>query len=105
MEPNDDPQLRQLLREWQVPGAPPSLDAKVLGRRRSWWSFLLSGQIHVPVPVGFAVAAALVVMTAITVRDHRRLPAQPARPLFNLRDFQPVQNIQVRVIRSNYANE
>jgi hypothetical protein len=104
MEPNDDPQLRKLLREWRVPEAPLSLDDRVLGRR-SWWRFLLMGQIPVPVPVGLAVMAALVVMGVFLVRGLERPPAGPVRPVFNLTDFQPVENVQVRVIRSNYANQ
>jgi hypothetical protein len=105
MEPNDDPQLRKVLREWQVPDPPPSLDARVLGGRRTWLRFLLTGQIRVPVPVGLAAAAALIAMSMSLARDHRRPPAEPVRPVFNLRDFQPVANIQVRVIRSQYAAE
>ena len=104
MEPNEDPQLRNLLREWQVPDAPASLDARVLGRRRAWWHFLLTGQIRVPVPVGLAVMAAVVVMSVFLARGYRRPPAAPVRPMFNLSDFQPVENVQVRVIRSSYAN-
>jgi hypothetical protein len=105
MEPNDDPQLRKVLREWQVPDAPPSLDARVLGGRRSWLRFLLTGQIRVPVPVGLAVAAALIAMSMSLAREHGRPPAEPVRPVFNLKDFQPVAHIQVRVIRSQYAAE
>jgi hypothetical protein len=105
MEPNDDPQLRQVLREWQVPDAPPSLDARVLGGRRSWLRFLLTGRIRVPIPVGLAVVAALIAMSISLALDHRRTPTEPVRPAFNLRGFQLVDNIQVRVIRSQYAAE
>jgi hypothetical protein len=51
MEPNNDPQLRSLLKEWQAPDTPASLEQRVLGRRDSWWHFLLRGYIRVPVPV------------------------------------------------------
>jgi hypothetical protein len=105
MERNDDPQLRKLLREWQVPDAPLSLNARLLGRRRSWWHFLLTGQIPVPVPLGLAVMAALVVMGVFLVRGYQRPPAEAVRPVFNLTDFQPVEDVHIRVIRSNYANQ
>src|SRR5689334_4307545 len=50
MEPND-PQLRDLLREWQAPAVTSSLEERVLRPRNSWSSFLLHGYIRVPVPV------------------------------------------------------
>ncbi len=103
MEGNVDPQLRRLLREWEVPDAPASLDARVLRRRRSWLRFLVTGHIRVPVPVGLAVAAALIAMSISLVREHRAAPAEPVRSTFNLRDFQPVEKVQVRVIRSQHA--
>ena len=105
MEHHDDPQLRKLLHEWRVPDAPASLDARGLGPSHSWWRFLLTGQIRVPVPVGLAVLAALIWMTAFLARDRWRPPAEPVRSAFNLKDFQPVQQVEVRVIRRNHANE
>ena len=57
MEPTDDPKLSKLLREWQVSGAPASLDARVLSAHKGWWRFLLTGSIRIPVPVGVAIAA------------------------------------------------
>ena len=95
MEPEDDPKLRELLKEWQVVGAPPSLDARILGKRKRWWSFLLTGSIRIPVPVGVAIAALLLVMAAALLRQ-RPTPPQPAP--FNLVDFRPVDNPHVWVI-------
>ena len=59
MEPLNDDELRGLLRQWQAPDAPPSLDAKVLGARRQdrWWKWLLTGSIRIPVPVGILAAS------------------------------------------------
>ena len=51
MKPDDDPQLRNLLREWQVPPLPMSFEERVLGSRKTWWRFLLSGHVSVPVPI------------------------------------------------------
>jgi hypothetical protein len=106
MEPDHDPQLHQLLREWQVPDAPSSLDRRVLGCRRSWWRFLLTGHIRVPVPLGLAVVAALIAMAVFLARDRGRpVLVAPASARFNLRNFQPVEDVQVRVIRSPYASQ
>ncbi len=95
MEPEDDPKLSGVLKEWQVTGAPPSLDARVLGSRTRWWSFLLKGSIRVPVPVGVAIAAVLLVMAAALMRQ-RTAPPQSA-PV-SLVDFRPVEDPHVRVI-------
>jgi hypothetical protein len=96
MEPADDPKLSELMREWQVSGAPPSLDARVLGRRKSWWTFLLAGSVRVPVPVAVAIAALLLVMAGALLRQQ---PAAPGGSSISLMDFRPVDNPNVRVIR------
>jgi hypothetical protein len=110
MEPDHDLQLRNLLREWEAPGAPPSLDERVLGGRISWWRFLLTGQIRVPVPLGLAVVAALIAMGVVLVRDrgYSAMPppaAEAAHAIFNLKDFRPVQEVRVRIIRRHDANQ
>jgi hypothetical protein len=69
MEPNDDPQLRSVLKEWKAPETPVSLEQAVLGQRDSWWHFFLRGYIRVPVPV----ACALVVLLSIGVWESARL--------------------------------
>lgn len=99
MEPTDDPKLSELLREWQAPDAPPSLDARVLGKRERWWSFLLTGSIRVPVPVGVAIAAILLVMAAALFRQR---PAAPVASPVSLVDFRPVEDLNVRVIHGKY---
>jgi hypothetical protein len=55
MEPTNDPELRSLLREWQAPALPASLEDRVLRRQESWWRFLLRGYIRVPIPVACCV--------------------------------------------------
>jgi hypothetical protein len=60
MEPND-PQLRDLLREWQTPAISPALEDRVLKSHRSWSSFLLRGSIRVPLPVVYALLVLLIV--------------------------------------------
>ena len=59
MEPND-PQLRDLLKEWQAPGISPSLEERVLRPRRNWSSFLLHGSIRVPLPVVYGLLVLLI---------------------------------------------
>ena len=59
MEPNDS-DLRELLREWKVPDAPPALESRVLKRPRSWLGVLLHGSIRVPVPVACGLAILMI---------------------------------------------
>ncbi len=99
MGPTDDPQLRKLLREWKVEDAPASLDRRVLGVRKPWWRFLISGSLRVPVPVAVACAAALLAMGAALV-PKREAPPPPAASAISLADFRPVQEAQARIIRS-----
>ncbi len=98
MYPENDPKLSELLKEWQIPGAPPSLDTRVLGTPKKWWSFLLTGSIRLPVPVVVAIAAVLLVMAFALARQHTT-PA-PASSV-NLADFQPVRDMNVRIIRGH----
>jgi hypothetical protein len=74
MEPNNDPQLRALLKEWRAPETPASLERRVLKQRvleehDSWWHFLLRGYIRVPVPV----VCGVVVMMGFGVWESARL--------------------------------
>jgi hypothetical protein len=97
MENNDDPKLRELLREWRAPGAPRSLDERVRGLRKPRWTFLLTGSIQVPVPVGLAIAVVLLMMGAALF--NKRPQAGATAPTVSLSDFRPVHDVNVRVIR------
>ncbi len=110
MEPMDDPKLSELLKEWRVPDAPVSLDARFFGacapgvrvpdaRRQPLWSFLMTGSIRVPVPLMAAVAAILILMAFALLRKQAAVPAVPS---VNLAEFRPVQDLNVRVIRGDY---
>lgn len=104
MEPKDDLQLREILREWQVEDPPASLDARVLGARPVWWRFLIRGSMRVPVPVALACAMALTLMGTALVRMYAFLPPPPtpARSQgINLADFRPVQEVRVRIIEGH----
>ena len=102
MEHGEHDELRDLLREWSVPGAPPSLDRRILNGRRperhSWWRFLLAGSIRIPLPAVLGLAAVLVWMAVILVRRPAAPPEAPAA--VSLVDFRPVNDLNVRVIRN-----
>jgi hypothetical protein len=89
MEPNDDPELRGLLREWQIAPVPASLEQRVLGARRTWWRFLLGGYIRVPVPV----ACCLIVLIAAGGRWAK--PAPPLPPHLVVK----TERVEVPVVR------
>lgn len=102
MEPNDDLRLKRLLREWQVPDAPDTLEPRVLRRARPWWRILLSSRIRIPVPVAVVFAVAMIWLAVLVAQDRlsfsERTGADPG-----LRGFQPVSSINVRIERSGHA--
>ena len=56
MDSRDDRELNALLREWQAPGAPASLEARVERARLPWWRQVLAYKIPVPAPIAVALA-------------------------------------------------
>ena len=102
MEHTDDPKLSELLHEWQVEGAPPSLDTRIAKLRRSWWSTLLTGSIRVPIPLAVAAVAALLVTTGALMRQRTERPTSV--PSISLVEFRPVTDLNVRVIRGHERN-
>jgi hypothetical protein len=106
MKQDEDRELAGLLREWNVPDAPPSLDRRVLTGRRTgreaWWRFLLTGSIRIPVPVGMAFAATLLFTIGGVIRQ-RPTPA-PAPPTVSLVEFRPVNHLNVRVFHKHESN-
>src|SRR5438105_4906435 len=107
MEPLDDRELDRILQQWQAPLAPPSLHARVLPQPAHWWRWLTTGTIRVPVPLGIAlllaVAALLYFRTNLPTTERPTI-AQPAKSV-SLADFQPVKQLEPRVIgRANEGN-
>ena len=102
MEPLNDKELSDLLRQWRAPQAPVSLQEKFfpLAERMPWWRWLLQGSIRVPVP---ALVAAMVLLLLVFSGVTTQKPAPPAPRTVTLADFQPVKQMQIRIIRS--ANE
>jgi uncharacterized protein (TIGR03435 family) len=62
MGPSNDPELHDLLREWQVPPFPTSLEERVLRMHGRWWGFLLKGSIRVPVPLAVCLAGLMTML-------------------------------------------
>jgi hypothetical protein len=103
MEPLDEKELDSLLQQWKAPAAPQSLSRKVLPRRRPWWHWLTTGTIRIPVPVGLAAVAILALW--LIFRNHPESPVvQPTAAATTLADFQPVQQLEPRLIEANHES-
>ena len=103
MEPLDDRELNQVLREWKAPSAPPHLLPPRQPSRQSWWRWLMTGTIRIPVPVGLAAAIAIVAILIYSGsrRSEPAVAGEPPviqHPVVSLADFQPVQEVELRVI-------
>src|SRR5579863_8482530 len=95
MEPLNDSELKQALREWRAPDAPPGMERRVFAQspHLRWWRWLLTGSIRIPVPAGIVI---LILLAFIAYS------AYPSRKAITLSDFQPVKQLQPRIIRSSY---
>ena len=97
MEPLNEDELNRFLEQWRAPAAPASLADRVLPRGTRWWQWLYGGTIRVPVPVGLAILALLAAF--LFFRTPVRVGSPPAaRPTVSLSDFQPVRQLEPRVI-------
>src|SRR5262249_50816376 len=99
MEPLDEKDLNQLLRQWRAPSAPATLKDGVFPPRRAgkWsWRWLLTGSVRVPVPVAFA-AVLLIALWIHYARPAAR-PAVAQQPTVSLTDFEPVRQLQPVVL-------
>ena len=105
MEPLNDSELHDLLRQWEAPGAPPHLELRVLGGRhvRPWYRWLLTGVIRIPVPALTLLLAIFCVWTFVLLRNSQAMRAS-AREV-RLSDFQPVSELKPRIIgRTHESN-
>jgi hypothetical protein len=87
MEPNDDGDLSRVLREWQAPDAPASLERRVIARRDARWRRQVSA--------GLAFAAALAAAALLMVRQPAPMPvpAAAADEAASGQPFVPVPNV------------
>ncbi len=120
-EPERDPALKSVLREWQTPDVPPALDARVLEsyrrlrRPEPWWRRFFTSSIRVPLPVAAGTLALLFITAVIALRpigtSGRPVPSgaangslQAARvepPVVihtSLAGFEPVSEVNVSVV-------
>jgi hypothetical protein len=97
MEPLDDKELNQLLRTWEAPGAPKSLERRLFRGRSPWWAWLFTGTIRVPVPVGVAALIAILLLFHYW-KTPSPTPAAPAARSVSLADFQPVEHLEPVVV-------
>ena len=105
MEPLNDNELNQLLAKWEAPKAPPSLASKVLPASKPWWNWLATGSIRIPVPIGLVILAALVIVWMYSAGSSRQAAHPPATGSVSIADFQPVKQLEPRVIgRANEHN-
>jgi anti-sigma-K factor RskA len=99
--------LRPLLREWEAPEPPATMDARVLAafraaQRPSVWTRLWNWRVSLPVPV-FAAAVIVIAIFLFTLR-----PAPDPAPVAGVRGhitrldaagFQPLPNGAARVVK------
>jgi hypothetical protein len=102
METNNDPRLKRLMQEWQAPNVPDALEQRVLGQSRPWWHSLVTSRVRVPLPVAIAVSVLLVWLSALAIRGRVVDEVLPGTA-DNLRGFQPVKSVNVRIERSGDA--
>jgi hypothetical protein len=99
VEPLNDQELNQVLNQWTAPAAPRALK---FPKDRSGWRWLLQGSIRIPAPI----ALLLVIAAGVWLYSTRSTTKAIAHPKpVSLADFQPVKQMQPRVIgRANEAN-
>jgi hypothetical protein len=104
MEPLDDKELNQLLRQWKAPATPARIEQRVLPRSAPWWKWLFMGAIRVPVPVALAMVAVLALVFYFRTSDKPKpAPQNASHPgTVSLADFQPVKQLEPRVIGRGY---
>jgi hypothetical protein len=95
MEPLDENGLKQLLRKWEAPPAPATLKERLFPQK-SWWRWLFTGSIRVPVPVALGVVVLLALWIQLSRPAYTPSVAQPGT--LSLADFQPVRQLQPVVV-------
>jgi hypothetical protein len=108
MEPwkNDElpeQELDRLLREWKTPPAPARLRRKIFPDRGAapWWRRFWSISIRIPLPVACCLT---IVFAAMAWRwpSHSAVESTAA-PSFEVPKFQPVRELQPRIVKDEDA--
>jgi hypothetical protein len=100
MEPLDDHDLKELVPAWKAPDAPEHLHRRVFGPPHpSWWAWLFTGNVRVPVPA----CAAIVLLLAWLAFDRQPSVPTVATPsssieTVTLADFRPPAEIEVKLV-------
>lgn len=114
MEPLKDEELDAMLRHMPQAAAPASLNAtirKAAGSTDSipFWRWLLHGEVRIPVPLGAACLAAMLVFGVFSWNRQGRTPVvQPVRTQMvnlSLKEFRPVEVLKLRIVRTNDENQ
>ena len=92
MDPLNDDELNRLLRTWNAPEAPLSLDRRVLAKDVPLWRRVFGASFRVPVPV--AVAAAIVIVLLLIYRPTATPPNASSPTANSLAGFQPVIRLE-----------
>lgn len=104
MEPLNDSELRKLLRQWEVPAAPPHLEQRIFrGRREPWFRWLLTGSIRVPVPALVLLLAALSGAGYLMRREAAVAPPAYSGDV-SFSEFQPVAELKPRIVGRTYES-
>jgi hypothetical protein len=96
MEPLDEKELSQLLRQWDAPQAPQSLQKRVRPRPVSPLRWLFTGSIRIPVPVGVAAVVVVVIWWLAGTTPIAPVVEPPAS--ITLSDFQAVQQLEPTIL-------
>jgi hypothetical protein len=105
MEPLDDKELSSLLREWKAPARRPACAENFLRPRQTWAQWLTKGSLRIPVPVALLAAIAILAVWLVAQRQPAEVPIAQPVGASTLADFQPVQQLEPRIIESSQEND
>ena len=92
MERNEDSELRDLLKDWEAPAVPESLE-RLFGARKRWW------QASLRIPVPLAVFLALLLVAGLWRWPQRRLPITAERLVLR------TERVEVPVVRERVVTK
>jgi hypothetical protein len=101
--------LGELLRRGpsgEMPNALPHSSTSPHGNQGRWWQLLWRGSIRVPVPLAIAILTLLGLLTGVVLRGgagEMQTRSQDSSHEFNMADFQPVTDANVRILGGSDA--